>query len=84
MEPQRTCIGCRQRDDQSALVRIVRIGDELVDATRPRLEGRGAYLHGRCLDLAVKRQALRRSFGGAAVLSSALEQALRQDALGRF
>ncbi|RRD51326.1 YlxR family protein [Arachnia propionica] len=80
MEPQRTCIGCRRRDDQSRLVRIVRIGDVLVDATRPRLEGRGAYLHRGCLDVAMKRQALRRVLGGGAKLSEALERRLRGDA----
>ncbi|MDO5084068.1 YlxR family protein [Arachnia propionica] len=78
MEPQRTCIGCRRRDDQSALVRIVRVGEELVDATRPRLEGRGAYLHRGCLPVALKRQAFRRCFGGGVRLSTALEQMLQQ------
>lgn len=74
MEPQRTCIGCRRRDDQSALVRIVRSGDELIEATRPRLAGRGAYLHRGCFVTASRRQAFRRLFGGGAKPSAALRK----------
>ncbi|WP_297104374.1 YlxR family protein [Tessaracoccus sp.] len=69
MTPIRTCIGCRARDEQGALLRLVRRGDVVVDGTRPRLSGRGAYVHAGCLDLAVKRQAIRRAFGAAATLA---------------
>ena len=51
------------------MIRLVRSGDLVVDATSPRLPGRGAYLHAGCIDLAVKRQAIRRTFGPAAELS---------------
>lgn len=68
MSPERTCIACRGRAPQSELLRLVRRGDLVVDATSPRLPGRGAYLHHGCLDLAEKRQAIRRSFGPGAVL----------------
>lgn len=68
MSPVRTCLGCRQRDDQANLIRLVRVGDDVVDGTRPRLPGRGVYLHpgGQCLELAVRRRALERAFGRAA------------------
>ena len=67
-----TCIGCRARDEQSLLLRLVRRSDVVVDGTTPRLEGRGAYVHAGCLGLAVKRQAIRRAFGAAATLDPAL------------
>lgn len=69
MIPQRTCIGCRRRDDQGALRRLVRRGDLVIDGTSPRLPGRGAYVHDACVELAVKRQAIRRTFGAAAQLA---------------
>ncbi len=58
------------------MIRLVRVGDEVLDATRPRLPGRGAYLHPACLTKAESRQALRRSFGPGAVLSRELRQRL--------
>lgn len=66
--PIRTCIACRGREAQADLIRLVRVGDDVVDATSPRLPGRGAYLHSGCIDLAVKRQAIRRAFGQGAQL----------------
>lgn len=68
-EPQRTCIACRRRDDQWTLIRMVRRGDVVVDATRPRLPGRGAYVHPACVELLEPRKAVRRVFGAAAVLT---------------
>ena len=45
--PVRTCVGCRQTDDQSALVRLTAVGTDLrVDGTK-RAMGRGAYVHPR-------------------------------------
>ncbi|WGT48161.1 YlxR family protein [Tessaracoccus lacteus] len=70
--PVRTCIACRARAPQSELVRLVRRGDLVVDATAPRLEGRGAYVHRGCIELAVKRQAVRRTFGPGAELDASL------------
>ena len=61
------------------MVRLVRIGDEIVDATRPRLPGRGAYLHVGCLRAAEKRQALRRVFGAGARLTGSLRSRLSQN-----
>ncbi|HMQ66643.1 MAG TPA: DUF448 domain-containing protein [Arachnia sp.] len=72
MNPIRTCIGCRAREEQRLLLRLVRRSDVVVDGTVPRLEGRGAYVHAGCLGLAVKRQAIRRAFGAAATLDPAL------------
>ena len=65
MSVQRTCIGCRRTDEQADLIRLVRVGGDVVDGTTPRLPGRGAYLHRdlRCLDLAEQRRAIARALG---------------------
>jgi predicted RNA-binding protein YlxR (DUF448 family) len=43
--PVRTCLGCRGRDAQAALVRVIaRDGALVVDPNR-RLAGRGGYFH---------------------------------------
>lgn len=70
MTPIRTCIACRSRAPQDELVRFVRQGDDVVEATSPRLSGRGGYLHEECFDLAEKRQAIRRFFGPGARLAA--------------
>lgn len=66
--PQRTCIGCRKKDDQAALMRLaLDSGDGmnavLVDESR-RMSGRGAWLHpdAACFATAVKRRAFGRAF----------------------
>ncbi|MHB1473223.1 MAG: YlxR family protein [Dermatophilaceae bacterium] len=66
----RTCVGCRRRDDRSALLRVVAEWDDtgehvarVVADPRLRLPGRGAWLHPtlECLDLALRRKALGRA-----------------------
>ncbi|MBM7848212.1 YlxR family protein [Arthrobacter roseus] len=65
--PQRTCIGCRGKDDRSVLVRLVRSGEDsssvFVDPNC-RMPGRGAWLHRNpeCLEMAVRRRSLNRAF----------------------
>ncbi|TYC99098.1 YlxR family protein [Arthrobacter echini] len=69
-QPRRTCVGCRLRDRQSHVIRIVArpIDGQLaaVIDERRRLSGRGAWLHPdpACLDTAVKRRAFNRAFRG--------------------
>jgi hypothetical protein len=63
VEPQRTCIGCRQRDDKARLVRLVLSSPEVrvvVDAAQ-RLPGRGCYLHPGCAQVALQRRAVGRA-----------------------
>lgn len=64
----RTCVGCRRRDDRSALLRVVACmvaggPITLVPDTRRRIPGRGAWLHltPECFDLAVRRHTLGRA-----------------------
>ena len=69
-QPQRTCIGCRQKGSRSELLRLVADASGssavIVDERR-RMAGRGAWLHPSesCLALAVKRRAFGRALKGA-------------------
>ncbi|MCR4896332.1 MAG: YlxR family protein [Lachnospiraceae bacterium] len=64
-KPQRQCIGCGERHDKKDLIRIVLTpeGKLIADATG-RAQGRGAYICPRpeCLQLALKKKGLNRSF----------------------
>lgn len=70
--PERTCAGCREVAPRAQLMRLVR--EPAPDGTAPRVRldpagsmpGRGAWLHpsASCLDLAVRRGGLARSFRG--------------------
>ena len=43
--PQRTCIGCMERDSKEHMVRIAVSEDKLTLDEKGRMPGRGAYLH---------------------------------------
>ena len=63
MEPVRTCLGCRQRDIRSSLVRVVaREGEAVVDQSAA-LPGRGAWVHptSECVTTAIQRKAFGRA-----------------------
>lgn len=78
----RTCVGCRQRDDQSDLLRVVASGTNLVADGRLRQAGRGAYVHPRteCLHLAERRRAFPRALRVAGPLSMTALAAVVQTA----
>lgn len=67
MGPVRTCVGCRERDLRSALLRLVLVGTDdgprLVVDPRAGLPGRGAWIHPapRCLELAGRRSSVPRA-----------------------
>jgi predicted RNA-binding protein YlxR (DUF448 family) len=68
--PVRTCVGCRERDLRSVLLRLV-VDRSGTSADEPRLAvdvrrslpGRGAWLHAttRCLEAAERRRAVPRA-----------------------
>jgi predicted RNA-binding protein YlxR (DUF448 family)/ribosomal protein L7Ae-like RNA K-turn-binding protein len=62
-EGNRSCIGCRQRDDREVLLRFVADGSALAPDIRRRRDGRGASVHPRyrCVEAAVRSGALRRA-----------------------
>lgn len=63
--PERTCIGCGEKKEKQALIRIVHAPDDsfFIDVTG-RKNGRGAYIckNPECLEKAFRRKALERSF----------------------
>jgi predicted RNA-binding protein YlxR (DUF448 family) len=59
--PQRTCIACRQVRDKKDLVRLVSMGDGMIEIDVLRKKpGRGAYLCPRrtCWELALRKNRL--------------------------
>jgi len=72
MEPVRTCLGCRQRDIRSSLVRVVaRDGEAVVDQSAT-LPGRGAWVHptSECITTAIQRKAFGRALRTEGVLGT--------------
>lgn len=62
--PQRQCMGCRERKDKKAMIRVVRCTDGSVSLDfSGKLNGRGAYVcpDPECLKKAQKTKALERS-----------------------
>ena len=62
--PQRQCMGCRERKDKKAMIRVVRCTDGSVSLDfSGKLNGRGAYVcpDPECLRKAQKSKALERS-----------------------
>ena len=87
--PVRTCVGCRGRDEQTALLRVVARQEEatsrwtLVPDVRRRHQGRGAYVHPdpQCLQTAIARRAFGRALrlpAGAEVDLTRMRERLRQ------
>ena len=71
------CLGCRQRDDRSVLLRVV-AGEvdgvwSVLPDPRHRLAGRGASVHRDpdCLELAVRRRAFARALRSGVPLDPA-------------
>lgn len=60
--PVRTCVGCRRRDAQDRLLRVVADGTGVRVDLRRRAPGRGAYVHPdpACVALAVRKRAFGR------------------------
>ncbi len=63
--PLRTCLGCGRKIPKKELIRFVLIlGNQIALDGKQKMEGRGAYLcrQKSCIELAVKRKKLHRSF----------------------
>ena len=80
--PVRTCVGCRRRDQQTVLLRVVRVagdgGDLAVVDGHRSLPGRGAWLHPdlQCLELAERRRAFPRALRTGPLDTSPVRSAL--------
>jgi predicted RNA-binding protein YlxR (DUF448 family) len=85
--PERTCIGCGAKKEQSSLVRLaLGPGGQITIDRTGKAGGRGAWLCGAgCLKAALKRKAFARAFRGKAAPfeATALEAALRGPSLQR-
>ncbi|HET7477506.1 MAG TPA: YlxR family protein [Dermatophilaceae bacterium] len=85
--PTRMCVGCRRRDDRSALLRVVgqvRADGDVVVVVDPRrrLPGRGAWVHPdpSCVERAIRRSALVRALRlGAAPVPDELVDWIRRE-----
>jgi uncharacterized protein len=62
--PVRTCVGCRDRDQQTRMLRVALIAGRPTPDLARRLPGRGAWLHPRveCVEQAARRGGLSRAF----------------------
>jgi predicted RNA-binding protein YlxR (DUF448 family) len=73
-EPERTCVGCRQKDGRLALLRFVLAGDppQLVPDVPRRASGRGVSVHPRrrCLHAAARNGALSRGLRTTVVVDA--------------
>ncbi len=71
--PKRTCIGCGEAADPTALRRLRLDAGRVVLDARGTVGGRGAWLHPgpRCLAQAVKRKAFPRAFRTAVEVDEA-------------
>ena len=75
-EPERSCVGCRERAPKAQLVRVARTPAGVRVDPRGNAPGRGAYVH---RDPACVAAALRRG-----ALASALRMGLAQEELARL
>lgn len=81
VSPERTCVGCREVDEQAELLRLAldRVAGVVLDPAR-RLGGRGAYLHPRadCIDRAIRRRAIPRALRAPGCDTSAVSALKRR------
>ena len=75
-EPERSCVGCRERAPKAELVRVARTSAGVRVDPRGSAPGRGAYVHRdpACIDAALRKGALAR----------ALRTGLAQEELARL
>lgn len=68
--PQRSCIACRGRENWTDLIRTVLIDDVVKVDEDHRMQGRGAWLHRSCYEIAIERRAFNRAFNYEAQLNT--------------
>ena len=63
MSPTRMCVGCRGREPQNQLIRVVCQDNQIVIDQRQTADGRGAWLHSdrECFSTAIARKAITRA-----------------------
>ena len=63
MNPVRSCISCRKRENPSVLLRVVCHDGSILPDPSHRAPGRGAWVHPQCATVAIERRAFSRAFG---------------------
>lgn len=70
----RSCIACRSRESSDGLLHLVLVRDRVTPDPDHHLNGRGAWLHPRCFELAKQRRSFNRAFkSGGELLTDELE-----------
>ena len=62
MNPIRSCIGCRKTGSPSSLMRMVLVDGKVIFDQQQIAPGRGAWVHRKCLELAIDRKAFKWAF----------------------
>lgn len=60
--PVRSCISCRKKENPPALIRVVLVDGKVIPDIRGGAAGRGAWLHKKCAEVAIARNAFRFAF----------------------
>jgi predicted RNA-binding protein YlxR (DUF448 family) len=60
--PVRSCISCRKKDHPSALIRVTLVDGKVIPDIKTGAPGRGAWLHKKCAEVAIARNAFRFAF----------------------
>jgi len=60
--PIRSCISCRKKENPSALIRVVLVDGKVIPDIKGGAAGRGAWLHKKCAEVAIARNAFRFAF----------------------
>ncbi|MEY5030831.1 MAG: hypothetical protein RLZZ334_778 [Actinomycetota bacterium] len=55
--PVRSCISCRKKANPSALIRVVLVDGKVIPDPKGGAAGRGAWLHKKCAEVAIARNA---------------------------
>jgi uncharacterized protein len=85
-EPERSCVGCRERAPKADLLRIARTSEGVRVDPMGSAPGRGAYVHrtAGCVNAALRRGAIARALrtglsqGELARLATEIEEALQE------
>lgn len=64
IKQQRKCVACRVSKQQNEMLRIAKVNDCFLIDEKHKLGGRGAYIckNNQCINLAIKKKALNRTF----------------------
>ena len=71
--PVRSCISCRKRANPSALIRVVLVDGKVIPDLKGGAAGRGAWLHKKCAEVAIARNAFVYAFKTNKVQTEAVD-----------